>query len=365
MATGAERGDARAHIAGSEPDLRNERAAHIGYWRICVADDHVTWSPGLFRMFALEPGSQTPHSQWLFDRIEPDDAKALREKIDIAIRTRLPFSHRSRARCIEGTELIVDTHGEAEINSEGRVVSVVGVTSDVTQHVLAEAERAKARDYYRIIMEAASDIIMLHGKKGRVLFASAALGRILGRTPREFDGKGYLDIVHPDDRAEAEKLAKRPPPGKALTATYRARHRDGHYVWIEATTRSVYDEASGEFRHTVVVTRDVSERKAQELAMLAAREAAETANRAKSAFLANMSHELRTPLNAIIGFTDVMRSEMFGPIANARYREYLSLIHNSGELLLSIISDILDMAKIEAGKFDFNFEQVESRRDRR
>ena len=92
--------------------------------------------------------------------------------------------------------------------------------------------------------------------------------------------------------------------------------------------------------------------------MLAAREAAETANRAKSAFLANMSHELRTPLNAIIGFTDVMRSEMFGPIANARYREYLSLIHNSGELLLSIISDILDMAKIEAGKFDFNFEQV-------
>jgi cell cycle sensor histidine kinase DivJ len=93
--------------------------------------------------------------------------------------------------------------------------------------------------------------------------------------------------------------------------------------------------------------------------MQAARDSAEAANRAKSAFLANMSHELRTPLNAIIGFADIMRDEMFGPLANERYREYISLIHSSGQLLLDLIGDVLDMAKIEAGKFELYREPVD------
>ena len=81
---------------------------------------------------------------------------------------------------------------------------------------------------------------------------------------------------------------------------------------------------------------------------------AKAANAAKSNFLANMSHELRTPLNAVIGFTDVMGHEMFGPIDNPRYRDYVSLIHQSGEHLLDLINDVLDMAKIEAGRFELN-----------
>jgi signal transduction histidine kinase len=105
--------------------------------------------------------------------------------------------------------------------------------------------------------------------------------------------------------------------------------------------------------------RDVSERKAAELEMQAARTAAEAANKAKSNFLANMSHELRTPLNAVIGFTDVMCHETFGPIENPRYREYVSLIHNSGQYLLDLINDILDMAKIESGKFELNLKDFD------
>ena len=110
----------------------------------------------------------------------------------------------------------------------------------------------------------------------------------------------------------------------------------------------------GQFARTVSLFRDATlerERLQSELLEnLSAKEAAEAKSRVKSEFLANMSHELRTPLNAIIGFSDTMRSRLFGPM-QARYEEYAGLIHESGLHLLSLITDILDMSKIEAGKF--------------
>jgi signal transduction histidine kinase len=136
-------------------------------------------------------------------------------------------------------------------------------------------------------------------------------------------------------------------------------HAKGYYVWIEATTRSVYDDKTGQFQSLVVVARDVTRRREQELEAQAARERAEAANKAKSRFLANMSHELRTPLNAVIGFTDLMRQGMFGSLGNARYEEYATLIYDSGQMLLDLISDMLDMAKIEAGKLELNLETVD------
>jgi two-component system, cell cycle sensor histidine kinase PleC len=97
------------------------------------------------------------------------------------------------------------------------------------------------------------------------------------------------------------------------------------------------------------------ERQAEEVADLAEKYAeektrAEEANQAKSKFLANMSHELRTPLNAIIGFSEIMESGMFGPLGSDKYREYCGDIHQSGQYLLDVINDILDMSKIEAGR---------------
>ena len=108
----------------------------------------------------------------------------------------------------------------------------------------------------------------------------------------------------------------------------------------------------------LAISRDVSERKRYESELLRARERAEAASRTKSQFLANMSHELRTPLNAIIGFSDIIRQQLFGPIENEKYREYIDLIHDSGSLLLELISDILDMSKIEAGKMQLHMQST-------
>ncbi|MBI3709981.1 MAG: PAS-domain containing protein [Proteobacteria bacterium] len=103
---------------------------------------------------------------------------------------------------------------------------------------------------------------------------------------------------------------------------------------------------------------DVTQREAATLTLRQTKETAELADRAKSEFLANMSHELRTPLNAIIGFSEIMQHEMFGPVGDRRYRDYANDIHSSGTHLLNLISDILDLSKIEAGKLELHEEPL-------
>jgi PAS domain S-box-containing protein len=334
-----------------------ERAARFGYWRVRLADNHSTWSPGMYALLGIDP-SLPADMAWLLDQVVPEDVALLQAKINEAVHSRSQFYYRTRSKDSTIVAQFVDTHGEVEIGPDGHVVTLIGVCHDVTQQVIAEAERAKAERMYRVMAEEASDIIILH-ENNRIVFVSNALDRILKRTPDELQDGHYLQLVHPDDLGEAQKVRGRPPPGETWTAAYRVRHVDGHYVWIETTTRAVYDETTGEFHREISVGRDITERKEQELSLRAAQERAEAANQAKSLFLANMSHELRTPLNAVIGFADLMRGQVFGSLGNERYGEYATLIYDSGQLLLDLITDILDMAKIEAGRMELNFERVD------
>jgi cell cycle sensor histidine kinase DivJ len=110
----------------------------------------------------------------------------------------------------------------------------------------------------------------------------------------------------------------------------------------------------------LAVLRDVSDQQAREAALDAARQEAETLHQGKTRFLANMSHELRTPLNAVIGFSDMMRQRMFGPLPD-RYLEYANLIHEAGGHLLDLINDVLDMSKIEAERFELARQRFDAR----
>ncbi len=120
--------------------------------------------------------------------------------------------------------------------------------------------------------------------------------------------------------------------------------------WLQARVVPVDGRINGR-RIAVALSRDMSELLASQANLIKARDQAERASRIKSEFLANMSHDLRTPLNAIMGFADVMRMEVMGPIGNDAYRGYVEDIHMSGELLVNLINDVLDVSKIEAGQY--------------
>jgi PAS domain S-box-containing protein len=242
--------------------------------------------------------------------------------------------------------------------ASGEPLNVVSVSRDVTARVQAEEERKKAYDMYRVMTTEASDAILLFGPDRKILFASDALARVMGRSAADVENGKWMTYVHPDDLAPLRSLQLPHRSRETLTVSYRLKHGDGHYVWLEVVTRARY-AADETYLGYVSVIRDVTLRKAHELEMKAAQERAEAANKAKSQFLANMSHELRTPLNAIIGFTDLMRQGTFGPLGNDRYSDYATMIYDSGQLLLDLISDMLDMAKIEAGKLELNLERVD------
>ena len=134
------------------------------------------------------------------------------------------------------------------------------------------------------------------------------------------------------------------------------REGDVRYVWCEG--RCEFDE-EGEVVALYGIMQDITERVLYEKELTTARDAAERAYAAKSQFLANMSHELRTPLNAVIGFSELMQREVLGPLGNDKYKEYVTSIRESGEHLLDLIADILDMSKIEAGKYELDLQEFE------
>ncbi len=132
---------------------------------------------------------------------------------------------------------------------------------------------------------------------------------------------------------------------------YKYRSSQGEIFHALINGTPLFDEAGKYMGHRGAAS-DITKRKNIEAALEKSKESAEQANRSKSEFLANMSHDLRTPLNAIIGFSDIMRRKTFGGLGHPKYNEYASDIHNSGTLLISLINDILDLSKIEAGKYE-------------
>ncbi|HEY3638362.1 MAG TPA: PAS domain-containing sensor histidine kinase [Rhizomicrobium sp.] len=227
---------------------------------------------------------------------------------------------------------------------------------------VAAQDRQKAADLaineglatYHFLAENATDLITRHASDGRVLYASPAARHLLAFEPASLEGLELSALVHRDDFERVrDAIGEATFLGKPTNVEARFRRGDGSFVATEMRCHPAAGKG-GRTSDVVAVTRDIAERKVQEQALIAARETAEEENRAKSRFLAHMSHELRTPLNAIIGFSEVMTHEMFGALGNARYLEYASLIHQSGSHLLELINGVLDMSKIEAGKFDLN-----------
>ncbi|MEE8534915.1 MAG: ATP-binding protein, partial [Kiloniellales bacterium] len=223
------------------------------------------------------------------------------------------------------------------------------------------------------VVEDSFDGIVTTDHRGNIAVFNRKAAEILGCRAREVAGRSLRETF-PVAADFVDQMAIEPvTTGVAAAASHSGPHEceierpNGERIAIELVISRFLARRSRNRRerrtrqrqiHTVTF-RDIAERKQARDAERAASEQAQAANRAKSEFLANMSHELRTPLNAILGFSEMIRSEVLGPITPPQYAAYIGDIHDSGQHLLEIINDILDVSRIELGQIQLNEEVVD------
>ncbi|GIK96546.1 MAG: hypothetical protein BroJett029_07550 [Alphaproteobacteria bacterium] len=237
------------------------------------------------------------------------------------------------------------------------------VVRDMSERQAAQEALRRSEMRFRSLVENLRDLIFYRGQpNGDVLLFGRDVDSLSGT--RNPDGTANVEkwyaCVHPDDRERYLELETlRRTTGKDFTFDFRIRHAGtGQERWVRERAYVVIDPQSGEcFNDGYII--DIGHEMEVQEQLRAAKEEAEVANRTKTLFLANMSHELRTPLNAIIGFSEIIQSEIFGPAGSDRYLSYARDIGDSGRHLLEIINDILDLAKIEVGKFELHDEDCD------
>jgi len=228
-----------------------------------------------------------------------------------------------------------------------RQTFAAGRRLEETQGRLRESEAE-----YRLLADNTVDVIGRIGVDGVWRYVSPSVEAALGYTADEMRAEIAPTFICADDRPAVRKVTSAVlEDGRARAAEYRMLRKDGSVAWVETSFALARDPATGALSELVCHSRDVSARKAMELALVEARERAEAAAAAKADFLANMSHELRTPLNAIIGFSGVLKDSADLTARDARHAQ---LISEASSTLLLVVNDVLDFSKLESGAFELD-----------
>ena len=240
-------------------------------------------------------------------------------------------------------------------DADGRVLRWYGTNTDITETREAQEALARSEQRFRALVDASAAVIWNTNPEGELTPPQPRWAAYTGQTEEAYQGWGWVDAVHPEDRARAAEVwAECVEAAKPYAVEYRLRRHDGQ--WRDTEVRGVPVLAGdGAIREWVGLNIDITARKEAEAEVERARAAAEAANLAKSQFLANMSHELRTPLSAVIGYSEMLGEEL-EDLGQAELLPDLRKIEASARHLLGLINDVLDISKIEAGRMTLSAE---------
>jgi PAS domain S-box-containing protein len=330
-----------------------EEIAGVGYCRLDTASDAITWSAEAYRIYGIESGPP-PGLATILEATHPDELDGLLDGVMAARMEGRPYAGEHRIRRPDGSWRTVSCRTTSEMDAEGHVTGVIAALLDITAFKQIEAAALKSEARYRLLADKVSDIIVRVNLAGRYTYLSPACLPLLGYAPEELVGAAVADFIHPEDmgplgEAYVNQVKERREHASELVR-YRFRHKAGHWVWLEAHPTLILDQ-EGRPRGFISMARDITQSKATEDELMAAREAAEAATLAKGEFLANMSHEIRTPLTSIMGFSGLLKDVADLP-ENAHH--YVQRISTAGQSLLSLVNDILDFSKLEAGQVELD-----------
>ncbi len=228
--------------------------------------------------------------------------------------------------------------------------------SEIAIREQVETDLRDSEEKYRLLVETMTDGLIMVNGDNFITYVNGRMAEMLGYNPDEMVGSHLLEFLDKKNRAIMRaQLAKR-KKGIRLPYEIDWTRKNGRKLPTSVSPQIIYD-SDGAFAGSFGVIRDITDRKDLERRIRKAKTIAESASRAKSLFLANISHEIRTPMNAILGFSELLESQ----IDNEDHRECLSAVISSGRTLMSLINDILDMSKIEAGKFEFDKSPLDMR----
>ncbi len=236
---------------------------------------------------------------------------------------------------------------------DGQMTAIAGIVQVLPEEGQQLETIATLRDRIEDMMRLVSDWTWESDAQLVLTAMSNRVTEMLGYHPRELIGRNLLSLTDGEsERGAIELRFQRHSPFRNLAVDMIAKSEEVKTFLLSAVP--VFDFTTGVLIGYRGTATDVTELRKREVGLRVAKEMAEMASRAKTEFLANMSHELRTPLNAIIGFAEVMHMELLGAIGNQQYRGYIGDIHDSARHLLGLINDILDVAKIEAGRVELS-----------
>ncbi|MCB1475942.1 MAG: PAS domain-containing protein [Rhodobiaceae bacterium] len=345
------------------------RRGHCGLWDWDIPHGRIFLSASMSSLLGMGERDQILSFSQFRELAHPDDADLLAIAVGINDRSLETIDRSFRMRTAEGGWIWVRARGEVHVEGEDGP-HLVGIAMDVSEQKRIAERSAVADARLRDAIDAISEAFALWDRESRLIMCNLKFLEMNELDPEaELAGRPYNELFPTAAQAGAPLTAKGRSfetklAGGRWYAINERRTKDGGHVSVATDISAIkrHEEKLVDSERTLLATvadlrqsRKQLELQAGELVELATQHAAEKtkaeqANEAKSRFLATMSHELRTPLNAIIGFSEIMQSGAFGPLGSGRYEEYCRDIRTSGQYLLDVINDVLDMSRIEAGR---------------
>jgi two-component system, cell cycle sensor histidine kinase PleC len=374
-----------ARRARTRVDMALNRG-RCGLWDWDLARGRIHWSRSMFELLDLPVSFEFLSFGDLQDMVHPDDDNLADIAKLAAEGQHQTMDHEFRIRNAGGEWIWLRARAELVQDSPAAGRHLVGIAVDITEQKTFAETSVLADQRLREAIEAISEAFVLWDSSNHLVLCNSKYQRLHnlpldsmrpGAPYAELAAKGAAPVV----ASETLLGANGAPPDDGLAKTYEARLTDGRWLQVnerrtkdggyvsvgtDITALKRHEEQLMDSERRLLATvaelrqsRQSLETQKEQLAELAERHLeqkarAEMANRAKAEFLANMSHELRTPLNAIIGFSEMMEQQTFGPLGSSKYQDYCSHIHQSGQYLLHVFSDVLDMSRLEAGRVRLN-----------
>ncbi len=314
----------------------SERTAGIGGWEYEVPEQRLLWTKGTYRLLETTPEEFEVTMDRALAFLTSWSRQALTRALQRCIDEGVPFDLETDIVTARGRRRRFH-FAAGPVRAGKTVVKVVGAIQDMTETYKARQERDR-------LLDLSIDMIAVGDLNGYFRSVNPAWQKSLGHGSDFLLSRPILDLVHPEDRDATRVILRQLSGGSGVTEfENRMLHRDGTYRWVNWNAVPFVPEQS-----FYAILHDVTHRKRQEEELLAAKQAAESANTAKSEFLASMSHEIRTPMNGVIGMLGLLRDTRL----DAEQREFLETARTSAETLLEIINEILDFSKVESGHIE-------------